>query len=59
MLKFGLFAGNVEQRMQTYEGNRIVTRDAEYVDVVVGTGQNRKVVATIRLEKGQSVKELK
>lgn len=59
MPKFGLFGGNIEQPMQTYEGDRMVPREAEYVDIVVGTGQNRRVVATVRLEKGQSVKELK
>jgi len=57
MAKFGLFVGNVEQAQQTYDGERMVPR-GEYVDIIVGSGTNRKVVATIKLDAGQSVKEI-
>jgi hypothetical protein len=40
--------------MQTYDGERMVPR-GEYVDIVVGSDQNRKIVATIKLNDGQSV----
>jgi hypothetical protein len=59
MAKFGLFNGNVGTPFQTFDGDRMVSREAEYVDILVGTGEARRLVATIRLEKGQSVKEIK
>lgn len=59
MAKFGVFYGGNDAPSQTVEGERMIPRDAEYIDIVVGVGTERKVVGTFRLDKGQTVKELK
>ncbi len=62
MAKFGLFEGANARPSQEYEGDKMnhgVNASAEYVEIVTGTGTNRKIVATIRLAPGQSVKEIK
>ena len=59
MAKFGLFNGGADKPSQSVEGERMIPRDAEYVDIVNGAGTERKVVGTFRLDKGQTVKEIK
>lgn len=61
MKKFGLFGGNVRVPMQRYEGDQMVwDANREYVQIIAGdtTQGNTRTVAVIRLDKGQSVKEL-
>jgi hypothetical protein len=64
MPKFGLFGGNVEKPMQTYEGDRM-DQNKEYVYIYkkepMRAGdrlQRERQVAAIKLADGQSVKEI-
>jgi hypothetical protein len=60
MAKFGLFCGASPEPSQEYEGD-YMKQNGEYVTVFVrsqGSLTDRQVAA-IRLDKGQSVKEIK
>ena len=59
MAKCGLFDGNQELPVQKYEGDRIVHAGTEYVHVVTGERAGREIKAIIRLNLGQSVREIK
>jgi hypothetical protein len=62
MAKFGLFEGANAKASQEYEGDKMshgVNASAEYIEIISGTGSNRRIAATIRLAPGQSVKEIK
>ena len=61
MAKFGLFGGNVQYPMQEYEGDRMIwDAGKEYVQIVAGDVDRgtARTVAIIRLERGQSLKEM-
>jgi hypothetical protein len=64
MAKYGLFGGNVEKPMQTYDGD-VMDQDKEYVyiykyegTVAGGSVKRRRQVAAIKLGPGQSIKEM-
>jgi hypothetical protein len=55
MAKFGLFKSGVPHAVDQYEGDRMIL----YVQIVNDRpGDNVEIVAAIRLNKGQSVKEI-
>ncbi len=61
MAKFGLFGGNLQTPMQEYEGDKM-EENGEYVYIYKeeseGGNRRRHQVAAIRLDHGQSVKEV-
>ncbi len=62
MAKFGLFVGDIEQPLRTYEGDRMIwDTGKEYVQITTGNAASgiSRTVAVIRLDKGQSLKEIK
>ncbi|HYL65231.1 MAG TPA: hypothetical protein VE077_21660 [Candidatus Methylomirabilis sp.] len=62
MAKFGLFGGNFEEPLQTYEGERMIwDAGKEYVQIISGSlkgGGEVRTVAVVRLDRGQSMKEI-
>jgi hypothetical protein len=58
MAKFVLLSPN-GGKVADYEGDKIVPfgTDAEHVQVISGSGDNREVKAIIKLAPGQSIKE--
>ncbi len=62
MARFGLFAPMANTRpLQEYEGDLMI-QDGEYVKILVtpkSENESGRQVAAIRLDKGQSVREIK
>jgi hypothetical protein len=60
MAKFGLLVPNIRRPQQVYEGD-YMHRDGEYVTIYKNPrndGETAREVAAIRLDKGQSVREI-
>jgi hypothetical protein len=61
MAKFGLYGDKGRVPIQRYEGDRMIWESGkEYVQIVAGDVDRgtARTVAVIRLERGQSVKEM-
>lgn len=55
MARFGVFQAGAEQPVRIYEGERII----QYVQIVNDKpGKNVELIATIKLETGQSIRQI-